>query len=147
MDPITAAGLVASALGVADVATRVGWGLRHMQKEFSGALESVEKISQQTSTIDLAIREICFIVDQRPQTFPPSFESHLNDSTSAVHNIVRQIQSHVESVREKAQTSQGKAKFRHLLNSAQVTEWGATLAVQIQALTLLLQVAQLYVVA
>lgn len=137
-------GLVASALSVAEITTRVGTGCRHLQMEFSGALEHIDNISQQTSTIGLAIREICSIFDQRPQTFPSSFESHLGDSISAVHTIVWQIQDHVQSVRTEAETSKSKAKLKHLRKSAQVTEWGATLVVQTQALMLLLQVAQLY---
>lgn len=136
-------GLIASALSVAEITTRVGMGCRNLQTQFSGALEHIDNISQQTSTIDLAIREICDIFHQRPQTFPSSFESHLGDSVSAVHNIVRQIQDHVQSVRAEAERSYSRAKLRHLCKSAQVTEWGATLVVQTQALMLLLQVAQL----
>lgn len=145
MDPITASGLVASALGVADIAARLDWGLRQLYNDFSGALGNVEIISQQTNTIDLAIREICSIINQQPQTFPISFEAHLHDLISSVHNIVRQMQDHVESVRITAEQSQGKATLQHLFNSAQVKEWGSALTVQIQALMLLLQVAQLYV--
>lgn len=136
-------GLIASALSVAEIVTRVCMGCRHLQMEFSGALEHMDNISQQTSTIDLAIREICDIFHQRPQTFPSSFESHLSDSISAVHSIVRQIQDHVQLVRADAETSKSRAKIRHLRKSTQVTEWGATLVVQTQALMLLLQVAQL----
>lgn len=136
-------GLVASALSVAEITTRVGTACRHLQMEFCGALEHIDSISKQTSTIDLAIREICSIFHQRPQTFPFSFESHLSDSISAVHTIVRQIQDHVQLVRTEAETSKSRAKLRHVRKSAQVTEWGATLVVQTQALMLLLQVAQL----
>lgn len=143
MDPITAIGLIASALSVAEIATVVGRGCRHLQNEFNGALEHVDNISQQTSNIDLAIREICSIVDQRPQIFPSSFEGHLSDSISAIHNIARQIQDHVRLVRTEAETSQNRAKLRHLRKSNQITEWRTTLGVQIQALMLLLQVAQL----
>lgn len=143
MDPITIFGLIASALSVAEITTKVGMGCRHLQMEFSGALEHIDSISQQTSTIDLAIREICSIFHQRPQTFPSSFESHLSDSISAVDTIARRIQDHVQSVRTEAETSKSRAKLRHLRKSAQVREWGATLVVQTQALMLLLQVAQL----
>lgn len=143
MEPITAFGLLASALSVAEITSRVGMGCLHLQVEFSGALEHIDNISQQASTINLAIREICSIFRQRPQTFPSSFESHLNDSVSAVHTIVQQIQDHVHSVRTEAETSKSRAKLRHLRKSARIKEWGATLVVQTQALMLLLQVAQL----
>lgn len=136
-------GLIASALSVAEITTRVGMGCRHLQVEFSGALEHIDSITQQTNTINLAIREICSIFYQRPQTFPSSFESHLSDSISAVHTIVQHIQDHVQSVRTEAATSKSRAKLRHLRKSARVREWGATLVVQTQALMLLLQVAQL----
>ncbi|KAJ0109013.1 hypothetical protein J7T55_005562 [Diaporthe amygdali] len=144
MEPISAIGLIASALSVAEIAAVVGRGCRHLQTEFNGALEHVDNISQQTSNIDLAIREICSIVDQRPQTFPSTFEGHLDDSISAIHNIVKQIQDHVHSVKTEAETSQSRAKLRHLRKSNQITEWRTTLGVQIQALMLLLQVAQLH---
>lgn len=136
-------GLIASALSVAEILVGVGMGCRYLQMEFSGALEHIDNISHQTNTINLAIREICDIFRQRPQTFPSSFKSHLNDSISAVHNVVRQIQDHVQSVKTEAETSKSMAKLRHLRKSNHVREWGATLVVQTQALMLLLQVSQL----
>lgn len=143
MDPLTVFGLVASALSVAEITTKVGMGCRHLQMEFSGALEHIDNISRQTRNIDVAIREICSIFQQRPKTFPFSFESHLSDSISAIHTIVSQIQAHVLSVRTEAEVSKKRARLRHLRKSTQVREWGATLVVQTQALMLLLQVAQL----
>lgn len=143
MEPIAMFGLIASALSVAEITTRVGMGCRHLQVEFSGALEHIDNISQQTGIIDLAIREICSICDQKPQTFPSSFKSHLSDSISMLHSTVRQIQDHVQLVRKEAETSKSRAKLKHLRRSAQVTYWVATLSGQTQALILLLQIAQL----
>lgn len=136
-------GLIASALSVAEITTRVGMGCRRLQVEFSGALEHIDDISQQASTIDLAIREICSICDKRPQAFPSSFESRLSDSISVVHNTARQIQDHAQSVRTEAETSKNRARLKHLRKSAQVAQWSAALSGQTQALMLLLQTAQL----
>lgn len=136
-------GLIASALSVAEITTRVGTGCRHLQMEFNGALEHIDNISQQASAINLAIREICSIYDRRPQAFPSSFRLHLSDSISMVHSTVRQMQDHVQSVRTEAETSKTRAKLKHLRKSAQVREWVATLMGQTQALLLLLQTAQL----
>lgn len=113
-------GLIASALSVAEITTRVGMGCRRLQVEFSGALDHIDDISQQASTIDLAIREICSICDRRPRAFPPLFRSRLNDSISVVHNTVRQIQGHAESVKTEAETSRSRARLKHLRKSAQV---------------------------
>jgi len=146
MDPVTVVSLVASALGVADISARLGVGLHRLQQEFKGALEHVDDISQQADTIDFAIREICSLLRRRPETFPTSFESRFNDLTKAVDRVVAQIQHHIQSVRNEANRSPSRGKVYHVRHAAAVTQWEKTLTVQIQALSFLLQVAQMLVV-
>ncbi|KXJ90022.1 hypothetical protein Micbo1qcDRAFT_164526, partial [Microdochium bolleyi] len=105
MDPVTVFSLVAGAMGAADITARLGTGLRRLQQEFSGALDHIDDIAQQTGTIDFALREICSLLRSRPGTFPHSFESRFNDSTTAVDRIVQQIQDHIQSVRTEASRS------------------------------------------
>lgn len=145
MDPVTVVSLVASALGAADIIARLGRGLHGLQQEFSGALDHVDDIAQQMSTIDFAMREICSLLRCRPETFPHSFESRFADSTAAVDRIVEQIQDHVQFVRTEASKSPSRGKLHHVRNAAAVAQWEKTLTVQIQALSLLLQVAQMFV--
>lgn len=143
MEPITLIGLIASLLSVAEITASVAMSCRHLQKEFSGALEHIDNISQQTNTISVAIRGICDIFHQRTQAFPSLFQSQLICSISAVDNIVRQIQNHIQAVRTEAETSENKAKFKHLWKSAEVRGWSDALRTQTEALMLLLQVAQM----
>ncbi|OTA69478.1 kinase-like protein [Hypoxylon sp. EC38] len=139
--------LVASSIGVADIVTRLGFGLRHLQQEFSGALDHVENIAQQTGAIDFAIREICSFVNKSPNKFLPSFASRLEESMAAIDEVVGQIQHHVQSVKTEAERSPSKGKMLHLRRADKVIQWESNLGVQIQALSLLLQVAQLCVSA
>ncbi|RFU28990.1 hypothetical protein B7463_g7332, partial [Scytalidium lignicola] len=44
-----------ASMGVADIVIRLGFGLQHLQQEFSGALDHVDNIAQQTGRIELAI--------------------------------------------------------------------------------------------
>ncbi|KAL9062403.1 MAG: hypothetical protein Q9157_008951 [Trypethelium eluteriae] len=143
MDPISATSLVAGSIGVADVATRLGYGLRHLQQEFSGALDHVDNIAQQVANIDLAIREICLLLRNSSDTFPQSFESRLKESTTAIDKVVAQIQEHVQSVKAVADKSANKGKLLHLRHANKVSQWESNLGVQIQALQLLLQVAHM----
>ncbi|RYP05076.1 hypothetical protein DL765_009955 [Monosporascus sp. GIB2] len=145
MDPISVTSLVASSIGLADVVTRLGCGLRHLQQEFSGALDHVDNITQQTGTIDFAIREICSLLRRSPDTFPSSFESRLKESTAAIDEVVGQIQDHAQSVQAEAEKSPRKGKLLHLQHASKVLQWENNLSVLIQALSLLLQVAQLCV--
>lgn len=143
MEAIGIFALIGTALSVAEITASVGRGCRHLQREFSGALEHIENISQQTTAINVAIQEISSIYHQRHQIFPSAFGSRLKDSVSAVNTIVHQLQEHVQSVRTEAGTSKTKARLKHMRKSAQITEWGATLVAQTQVLMLLLHVAQL----
>ncbi|KAK3685220.1 kinase-like domain-containing protein [Podospora appendiculata] len=137
------ASLVASSLGVADITVRVGFGLRQLQKSFSEALEHVDNIAQQTRTIDFAIRQICSLLEQSRDTFPASFELHLDESTTAIGRVVGQIQDHTEAVKAKAEKSPSKGKILQLWHADKVGQWEKNLGVQIQALLLLLEVANL----
>jgi len=145
MDPISAASLVAGSIGVADVVTRLGFGLRHLQQEFNGALDHVDNIAQQVGSIDLAIREICSLLYNSPDTFPQSFESRLKESTAAINKVVTQIQEHSQSVKAVAEKSVNKGKLLHLRHANKVVQWETNLGAQIQALSLLLQVAHMSV--
>jgi hypothetical protein len=106
--------LVAGSVKVADIVTKLGFGLRHLQQDFSGALDHVDNIAQQTSTIEFAIREICSLLGSSPDTFPPSFEFRLKESTTAVDKVVGQIHAHVQSVKIEAEKSPSKGKMLHL---------------------------------
>lgn len=145
MDPVTVFSILASAVGVADIATKIGKGCRHLQQDFSGALEHIELISQYTKSVDLAVQHISSVVEKRPQTFPSSFGTHVRETTSAVHNIVQQIQDHVQSVTTEAATSKSNAKLRHARKMTQVKRWIANLDMLLQGLDRLLDAAQLYV--
>ncbi|KAK3328197.1 kinase-like domain-containing protein [Cercophora scortea] len=137
------ASLVASSLGVADITVRVGLGLRQLQKSFSEALEHADNIAQQAKTIDFAIREICSLLEKSPDTFPVSFEFHLDESTTAIGRVVGQIQDHTDAVKAKAEKSPSRGKILQLWHADKVGQWEKNLGVQTQALTLLLQVANL----
>ncbi|KAI0535960.1 hypothetical protein GGR58DRAFT_419484 [Xylaria digitata] len=143
MDPISLTSIITASLGVADVITRLSYGLKRLQDDFSGALDHVDNIIQQTGTVDLAIREICLRLETTPETFPQSFESHLTDSTTAIRKIIEQLELHAQAVKDGAKDSQAKGRIIHIRHAAKVQQWGASLAAQIQALSLLLQVAQL----
>ncbi|RYP62420.1 hypothetical protein DL770_009595 [Monosporascus sp. CRB-9-2] len=143
MDPISVTSLVASSIGVADIVTRLGFGLQHLQQQFSGALDHVDNIAQQTRSIDFAIREICSFLHKSPNTFPTSFESRLRESMTKIDKVVGQIQDHAQSVKTEASKSPSKGKILHLRHADKVVQWENNLGVQIQALSLLLQVAQL----
>ncbi|KAF2971171.1 hypothetical protein GQX73_g2389 [Xylaria multiplex] len=129
MEPFS---IVTASLGVADIIARLGRSLKRLQNDFSGALDHIDNIIQQTGTVDLAI-----------QTFPQSFESRLIDSTTAIRKIIEQLELHTQVVKDGAEDSQAKARIIHLWHASKVQQWEASLATQTQALSLLLQVAQL----
>lgn len=139
LDPFSWLALV----GVADVITRLGVGLRQLQQQYSGALDDVDNIAQQVGNIELAIREICSLLRSSPSTFPASFDTRLEESAAAIGKVVGQIQEHVQCVQAVSEKSANRGKIRHVWNSGKVTQWENNLGVQVQALSLLLQVAQM----
>ncbi len=145
MDPVTATSLVATCIGVADVAARLCGALRRLQQEYSGALAHAEEIAQQASRIHYAIHEICEALDKSPNLFPPSFETVLRDSTTSINSVIGHIQGHAKSVKAKAERSPSVGKMTHLWRAEEVLQWKNSLGDQIQAIILLLQVSGLYV--
>ncbi|KAF1997969.1 hypothetical protein P154DRAFT_578495 [Amniculicola lignicola CBS 123094] len=120
MDVISAASLVAASIGVADVVTRLGFGLRHIQQEFNGALDYIDNIAQQIGNIDLAICEICLLLCKSPNTFPQSFKSRLKESTTTIDKVVAQIQEHTQSIKDVAEKLENKGKLLHLRHAGKV---------------------------
>ncbi|KAK3381871.1 kinase-like domain-containing protein [Podospora didyma] len=143
MDPITITSLVSGCVGVADVTLRLGSGLRHLQVRFNEALDHVDTIVNQTHAVDLALREICSLLRDSPQTFPSSFPTRLQDVVDAINVVVGHVQEHARLVQAEADESPRRAKLLHVRSATKVEQWEKTLGAQIQVLSLLLHVASL----
>lgn len=141
MDPLHFSSLVTSSHGVA----RLGGTLRRLQQDLKGALDDVDTIVGQTSTIEFAIGEICSLVRHSSNAFPPRFESRLTECTSSIDKVVGQIQAHTQSVKAKAEKSRLQAQLLHVRHAEKVGRWENSLGAQIQTLMLLLDVARLFV--
>jgi len=147
MDPFSIAGLGIGAAGLGigglDAVVKLGRGLRNLQQTFSGALEHVDSIAQQTRTIELAIEGIRSTLENCHDAFPQSFELHLTEYTGAIERIVAQLQGHVELVQLESAKSLKRGKAVHTLNAKRVAEWRNDLNSQAVALNVLLSVARL----
>lgn len=143
MDPASFLGIVGSAVGIADIATKCVSKLRELQRRWKKADLKLNLLITQINTIRAALEQIARLVP--PDTFGDSCDDQLMDNLKDVQAccvlVLGFIDSHVNMLERDEQdnlTTESKAKA--VIHEGDINEWVTILEKQSNALNLLLTV-------
>ncbi|KAI9661013.1 MAG: hypothetical protein M1821_009340 [Bathelium mastoideum] len=140
-----AVGFAASCLAIAELAAASIKHLHSLQNKLNHADRNIQMVTSQLISVKSAVNHIKTWLDQRPTGNPQmdSLDSDLGMSLEACRMLLDMISGHLGNLDSEPVTLAWKERLKYIWNEEEVQMYRNMLQDQIQALSLLLQVAQL----
>ena len=138
--------IVAGCATLAKTAATAVSGLNDLCRRYNEVEDAHDHLIVHTSTLECAMTALSSQMNRRPSIAQSEgFEDRLRASVSTCQRLMGDIDGHVRHVKANAEQVSFKGKFKHIWNEPGVLQWERQLSVQVQALTLLLQISMMQV--
>ena len=142
-----AIGLTASCLTIAGCAYTIIKDLRDLRAKYKQTDEVIDTLCVQVSTLRSAVYGLSSWMERRPLSAAKEkgLRLELRQSLDACGNLISALQRHLTRVKGQSENISARGKLRHILGEEELKEYNRMLSLQVQALSFLVQVIQLYV--
>ena len=142
-----AIGVIASCVQLAELATKSIKNLRDLQRKFKEAANTLQLLSSQLHGIESAVKHIALWLDRSPldSVWSPELRDDLSQSIEACGTTLQNLKDHTFRLNNESGTALLLERMKYVWKADELHEYQELLRDHVQALSFLLQVAQLSV--